>query len=142
MGEQGSLQVADGHVADVATRVTAHASHSLGGEEEGRRGKERGRGGKGRVSINTANMDRLVTHHTYLSVYFTSVDTQMYMTTHKLTSPPSLIPTLPLPPHLQQGAPSSVPQLTGTAGLLVCLRKVQGGQRHILADSRSLRRST
>ena len=52
MGEQGSLQVADGHVADVATRVTAHASHSLGGEEregEGkgvRRGRE-GRGGKG-----------------------------------------------------------------------------------------------
>ena len=48
MGEQGSLQVADGHVADVATRVTAHASHSLGGEgRERRRGKERGRGGGG-----------------------------------------------------------------------------------------------
>ena len=42
MGEQGSLQVADGHVADVATRVTAHASHSLGEE-----GRERGEGGGG-----------------------------------------------------------------------------------------------
>ena len=67
MGEQGSLQVADGHVADVATRVTAHASHSLGGEgRERRRGKGEGRGGrggrggKGRVKINTTNMDRLV----------------------------------------------------------------------------------
>ena len=54
MGEQGSLQVADGHVADVATRVTAHASHSLGGEGRERRrgegskeGKGRGRGGNG-----------------------------------------------------------------------------------------------
>ena len=51
MGEQGSLQVADGHVADVATRVTAHASHSLGGEgRERRRGKGegiRGREGAG-----------------------------------------------------------------------------------------------
>ena len=41
MGEQGSLQVADGHVADVATWVTAHASHSLGGEEK----EGEGRGG-------------------------------------------------------------------------------------------------
>ena len=50
---------------------------------------------------------------------------------HPLTSPP--FSSTPLPsPHLQQGAPSSVPQLTGTAGLLVCLRKVQGGQRYIL----------
>ena len=45
MGEQGSLQVADGHVADVATRVTAHASHSLG--REGRRGEGRDEGGEG-----------------------------------------------------------------------------------------------
>ena len=45
MGEQGSLQVADGHVADVATRVTAHASHSLG--REGRGGE--GKGGRGRI---------------------------------------------------------------------------------------------
>ena len=36
MGEQGSLQVADGHVADVATWVTAHASHSLGGGGAGK----------------------------------------------------------------------------------------------------------
>ena len=49
MGEQGSLQVADGHVADVATRVTAHASHSLGGEgRERRRGKGEGREGEGK----------------------------------------------------------------------------------------------
>ena len=49
MGEQGSLQVADGHVADVATRVTAHASHSLGGEgRERRRGKGEGIRGRGR----------------------------------------------------------------------------------------------
>ena len=64
MGEQGSLQVADGHVADVATRVTAHASHSLGGEgRERRRGKGEGRGGrggKGRVKINKTNMNRLI----------------------------------------------------------------------------------
>ena len=50
MGKQGSLQVADGHVADVATRVTAHASHSLGREvrdEGGEKGGDR-RGGVAR----------------------------------------------------------------------------------------------
>ena len=48
MGEQGSLQVADGHVADVATRVTAHASHPLGREGRGGEGRKgEGRGGRG-----------------------------------------------------------------------------------------------
>ena len=46
MGEQGSLQVADGHVADVATRVRAHASHSLGREGREGEGKEE-KGGEG-----------------------------------------------------------------------------------------------
>ena len=65
MGEQGSLQVADGHVADVATWVTAHASHSLGREGWQGRGAEGGEGGEGRgrerrVNINTTNMNPLV----------------------------------------------------------------------------------
>ena len=47
MGEQGSLQVADGHVADVATRVTAHARHSLGREGREAEWKGKGRGAEG-----------------------------------------------------------------------------------------------
>ena len=63
MGEQGSLQVADGHVADVATRVTAHASRSLGregreggGEKGGEKGGEEreGREGEGKGGRGSA----------------------------------------------------------------------------------------
>ena len=62
MGEQGSLQVADGHVADVATRVTAHASHSLGGEgRERRRGKGEGIRGRGREVREGAGMYQQLT---------------------------------------------------------------------------------
>ena len=105
MGEQGSLQVADGHVADVATRVTAHTSHSLGGEgRERRRGKGEGIRGRGREEREGVGKyqhnqhEPISAHHTYLSVYFTSVDTQMHMNTHKFTSPPSLIPNPPPSP--------------------------------------------
>ena len=85
MGEQGSLQVADGHVADVATRVTAHASHSLeregregegrdeGGEKGGDRRGGEGRGRTGRVNINTTNMNPLVHTTTYLICISVSV---------------------------------------------------------------------
>ena len=47
MSEQCPLQVADGHVTDVATWVTAHTSHPLGGENRSRReeGDGEGKGG-------------------------------------------------------------------------------------------------
>ena len=37
MSEQCPLQVADGHLTDIATWVTAHTSHPLGGENQSRR---------------------------------------------------------------------------------------------------------
>ena len=86
MGEQGSLQVADGRVADIATWVTAHASHSLGSAGNKERG---GRGERARININTTNTNHY--HTPCISyMYFTSVDTQMNMNTHN--SPPSSSP--------------------------------------------------
>ena len=56
VSEQCPLQVADGHVTDVATWVTAHTSHPLRGESQSR----------GRGEIATTNTNTLVhtTNHT------------------------------------------------------------------------------
>ena len=53
MNEQCPLQVADGHVTDVATWITAHTCHPLGGENQSRSGwqlldgRQEGGGGEG-----------------------------------------------------------------------------------------------